>query len=80
MKTVIDEVELIKDILSRLPKSALHEVRDFAASHADRERRHKELVARVLKAEQEPDTIECKSFEEFMQAIEQAEIDSDNKA
>ncbi len=78
METAIDEIELIKNILSRLPKSVLHEVRDFAAYLADRERRRKALVERVLKAEQEPDTVECKSPEEFIQAIEQAEIDNDD--
>jgi hypothetical protein len=78
METTIDEIELIKNILSGLPKSALHEVRDFAAYLADRERRHKALVERVLKAEKEPDTVECKSPEEFLQAIEQAEIDNDD--
>lgn len=78
METTIDEIELIKNILSRLPKSALHEVRDFAAYLADRERRRKALVERVKKAEEEPDTVECKSPEEFIQAIEQAEIDNDD--
>jgi hypothetical protein len=69
METTIDEIELIKNILSSLPNSALHEVRDFAAYLADRERRRKALVARVLKAEQEPDTVICNSAEEALQAI-----------
>lgn len=78
METTIDEIELIKNILSGLPKSALHEVRDFVAYLADRERRRKALVERVLKAEKEPDTVKCTSPEEFIQAIEQAEIDNDD--
>ena len=78
MKTTTDEVEQIKVILSQLPESALHEVRDFAFYLADRERRRKALVERVLKAEQTPDTVECKSPEEFIQAIEQAEAVNDD--
>ncbi len=72
MNTTVDEIEYIKSILSRLPASAVYEVRDFAAYLADRERRRKALVKRVLKAEQESETVECRSAEEFIQAIEKA--------
>ena len=78
METTLDEIEHIKAILSQLPASALHEVRDFAAYLADRERRRKELIERVLKAEQNPDTVECTSPEEFIQAIERTETENDD--
>lgn len=73
METTLDEIERIKDILSKLPASAVHEIRDFAAYLADRERRRKALVERVLKTEQNPDTVRCGSPEEFIQAIESAD-------
>jgi hypothetical protein len=75
MKTHADEIEQIKEILPLLPETALHEIRDFAFYLADREERRRALVARVLKAEQEPDTVTCRSAEEFMKAIESAEDD-----
>lgn len=75
MKTAVAEIKQIKDILSMLPESAVHEVRDFAAYLVDRERRRKKLVERVLKAEQNPDTVICSSAEEFLQAIESVEDD-----
>ncbi len=78
MDTETDEIEYIKGILSRLPVSAVHEVRDFAAYLADRERRHKALVKRVLKAEQVSESIECSSAEEFIKAIEEAEDSNDD--
>jgi len=63
------EISEIDEMLNMLPKTARQEVRDFAAYLLDRERRHKALVERVLKAEQNPDVVECKTPEEFMQAI-----------
>jgi hypothetical protein len=69
MNTTINEIDHIKDILYQLPESAVHEVRGFAAYLADRERRRKELVEQVLKAEQEHDSIICNSAEDAMQAI-----------
>jgi hypothetical protein len=68
METTIDEIEVIKNILSMLPKSALHEVRDFASYLADRERRRKALVERVLKAEKEPG-IEFEKTEDAVKAV-----------
>ncbi len=66
MKTTVSE---INEILSTLPESALHQIRDFAFYLADRDRRRKELVKRVLKAEQEHNSIICNSVAEAMQAI-----------
>lgn len=78
MNTTINEIEYIKDILSRLPAFAVQEVRDFAAYLADRESRRNALVKRALKAEQESETVECRSAEEFIQAIEKANADNDD--
>ena len=68
MNTTVDEIEHLKDILSQLPESAVREVKDFAAYLADRERRRKALVERVLKAEKEHNSVICNSAEEAMQA------------
>ncbi|MDI6756293.1 MAG: hypothetical protein QME78_18135 [Thermodesulfobacteriota bacterium] len=75
MKTA--EITNIDEMLKMLPKTALREVRDFAAYLLDRERRHKALVKRVLKAEQEPDMVECRTSEEFMHAILNAPEDDE---
>lgn len=56
-------------MLHKLPKKRVQQVRDFAAYLLDRERRHKALVKRVLKAEKKPDTITCNTVQEAMQAI-----------
>lgn len=77
MKTM--EISEIDEMLNMLPKTARQEVRDFAAYLLDRERRHKALVERVLKAEQNPDVVECKTPEEFMQAILNAPDDDEEK-
>lgn len=68
MNTTVDEIEHLKDILSQLPESAVREVRDFAAYLADRERRRKALVERVLQAEQEP-PIRFESVEDAVKAV-----------
>lgn len=73
MRTAIKEIEHIKDLLSQLPPSVVHEVRDFTTYLADRERRRKELVERVLKAEKNPETIRCATPDEFIQAIMSAD-------
>ncbi|MEW6213998.1 MAG: hypothetical protein AB1478_02150 [Nitrospirota bacterium] len=80
MKTAVNEIEHIKEMLPTLSKSALHELRIFMDYLADREKRRKALVERVLKAEKKPDTITCHSAEEFIRAIESAEDDNDDKA
>ncbi len=77
MNATANEIEHIKEILPSLSETALHELRAFTDYLADRERRRKALVERVLKAEQNPDVIECKTPEEFMQAILNAPDDDD---
>ena len=75
MKTM--EISEIGEMLKMLSETARQEVRDFTAYLLDRERRHKALVERVLKAEQNPDVVECKTPEEFMQAILNAPDDDE---
>lgn len=69
MNTTANEIEYIKEMLPMLSETELHELKDFTAYLIDRNRRRKELVERVLKAEQNPDTVVCTSPEEFVQAI-----------
>jgi len=64
-------------MLKMLPETARKEVRDFTAYLLDRERRRKALVDRVLTAEQNPDFVECKNPEEFIQAILNAPDDDE---
>lgn len=68
MKTSVNEIENIKEILSILPESALQEIRDFAFYLADREKRRKALEERVLKAETEP-PIRFASAEDAVKAV-----------
>jgi hypothetical protein len=79
MNTTVNEIDHIKEMLSMLPETALHELRTFVDYLADRERRRKELVERVLKAEQNPDTVGCRSSEEFIQAIYNAPDDDEDR-
>jgi predicted DNA-binding transcriptional regulator len=77
MKTM--EISEIGEMLKMLSETARQEVRDFTAYLLDRERRRKALVERVLKAEQNPDIVECKTPEEFIQAIIKAPDDDEEK-
>jgi rubrerythrin len=75
IETTVNEIEYIKEMLPLLSETTLHELRTFMDYLADRERRHKALVKRVLEAEKNPDTIVCSTAEEFIQAIESAKDD-----
>ncbi|OGW36374.1 MAG: hypothetical protein A2Y97_01885 [Nitrospirae bacterium RBG_13_39_12] len=75
MKTA--EINEIEEMLQKLPKKRIQEVRAFIGYIIDREQRRKALIDRVLKAEQNPDTVTCSSAEEFLLAIESAEDDDD---
>lgn len=75
METI--EISDIDEMLRLLPEQALHEIRDFTAYLVDRERRRKALVERVLKAEQNPDTVTCNTPEEFIEAILSADDEED---
>jgi len=77
MKTM--EISEIGEMLKMLSETARQEVRDFTAYLLDRERRRKALVERVLKAEQNPDIVECKTPEEFIQAVIKAPDDDEEK-
>lgn len=69
MNTTTEQIDNIRELLPMLSDEALREIKDFAAYLLDRERRCKALEERVIKAEQNPDTVICNSPEEFMQAI-----------
>ncbi len=77
MSSTTNEIEHIKEVLPLLPVTALHELMAFADYLADREKRRKALVERVLKAEREPDSVICNSVEEAMQAILNTADDDD---
>ena len=78
MKTM--EISEIDEMLLKLSEERLQEVKDFVGYLLDREKKHKAFVERVLKAEQNSDVIECKTPEEFMQAILNApDDDEDNE-
>ena len=68
MKTTIDEMEYITEILPTLSEDALREARTFVDYLADRQRRRKALVKRVLKAEKET-PMRFKTVKEAMKAI-----------
>jgi rubrerythrin len=69
IETTVNEIEYIKEMLPLLSETTLHELRTFMDYLADRERRHRELVERIRKAEKNPDSIICNSVDEAMQAI-----------
>lgn len=75
MKTM--EISEIGEMLLNLSDERLKEVRDFVGYLVEREKKHKAFVERVLKAEQEHDSIICNSVEEAMQAILNAPDDGD---
>jgi hypothetical protein len=68
MNTTVNEIDHIKEMLSMLPETALHELRTFV-----------DYLERVLRAEQNPDTVECGSPEEFIQAIYNAPDDDEDR-
>jgi hypothetical protein len=68
MNTTVNEIDHIKEMLSMLPETALHELRTFVDYLADRERRRKELEECVLKAEKEP-PIRFESVEDAVKAV-----------
>lgn len=68
MTTAVDEINRIKEILPTLSDEAVREARTFVDYLADRQRRRKALVNRVLKAEKET-PIRFKTVEEAMKAI-----------
>ena len=75
MKTM--EISEIGEMLLNLSDERLKEVRDFVGYLVEREKKHKAFVERVLKAEQEHDSIICNSVEQARQAILNAPDDDD---
>jgi hypothetical protein len=62
------KINEIDEMLQKLPPKQLREVRTFVSYLIDKERRRKELVERVLKAEQEP-PIRFKTVEDAVKAV-----------
>lgn len=66
MKTA--EISDIDEMLLKLPKKRIQEVRDYVGYLYEKEKKHRAFVERVLKAEKEP-SIKCKSVEDVMKLI-----------
>ena len=62
------KINEIDEMLQKLPPKQLREVRTFISYLIDKERRRKELVERVLKAEQKP-PIRFKTVEDAVKAV-----------
>ncbi|MBI5184920.1 MAG: hypothetical protein HZA01_04250 [Nitrospinae bacterium] len=67
----------IDNLLPQLPEKRLQEILDIVGYFLEKEKKHKAFVERVLKAEQENDSVICNSVEEAMQAIFNAPDDDD---
>ncbi len=68
MENTATEIDRIKEMLNKLPESALAEVGDFVAFLLEKEKKRKALVESVRKAEQEP-SVTFESPEDAMQTI-----------
>jgi hypothetical protein len=68
MNTTVNEIDHIKEMLPKLSKPALIEVRDFIQYILEKQKKRKAFVDRVLKAEKET-PIRFKSVEEAVKAI-----------
>lgn len=66
MGNTVTEIDRIKEMLNKLPESALSEVGDFVAFLLEKEKKRKALVESVHKAEQEP-SVTFESPEDAMQ-------------
>ncbi len=75
MKTM--EISDIDEMILKLSEEKIQEVRDYVGYLLEKEKKRKAFEERVLKAEKEPDVVECKTPEEFMQAIFNAPDDND---
>lgn len=67
MKTM--EISDIGEMLHKLPKRRIQEVRDFVGYLIEKEKKRKAFEERVLKAVSEPDAVEFDTLEEAMDAI-----------
>ena len=68
MKTATPEIEHINELLPKLSKPALIEVRDFIGYILEKQKKRKAFVDRVLKAEKET-PIRFKSVEDAVKAV-----------
>jgi hypothetical protein len=75
MKTI--EISDIDEMILNLPEEKIQEVRDYVGYLIEKEKKRKAFEERVLKAEKEPDVVECKTPEDFIQAILNTPDDDD---
>jgi len=68
MKTAVNEIERIKEILPKLSEPALVEVGDFIRYILEKQKKRKAFVDRVLKAEKEA-PIRFKSVKDAVKAV-----------
>lgn len=68
MENTATRINNIREMLEKLPESALEEVNDFIAFLLEKERKRKAFVERILRAEKEP-TVKFDTPEEAMKAI-----------
>lgn len=73
----IAEISDIDEMILKLSEEKIQEVRDYVGYLLEKEKKRKTFEERVLKAEKEPDVVECKTPEEFMQAILNAPDDDE---
>lgn len=71
------EISDIDEMLLNLSDERIQEVRDYVGYLLEKEKKRKAFEERVLKTEQEHDVVECKTPEEFIQAILNAPDDDD---
>jgi hypothetical protein len=74
MGNTATKIDRIKEMINKLPESALAEVGDFVAFLLEKENKRKALVESVRKAEQEP-SVTFESPKDAMQAILNASED-----
>ena len=68
MKTAVNEIEHIKEMLPMLSQPYLHEARDFIRYLLEKQKKRKAFVDRVLTAEQET-PIRFESVEDAVKAV-----------
>jgi chorismate mutase len=69
MNTTVNEIDYIDEMLLKLSKERLQEVRDFIGYLLEKEKKRKAFEDRIANIEQESDTVTFDSVEDAMNAI-----------
>jgi chorismate mutase len=69
MNTTVNEIDHIDEMLLKLSKERLQEVRDFIGYLLEKEKKRKAFEDRIANIEQESDTVTFDSVEDAMNAI-----------